>query len=441
MKGSDPLPPARNSEYYRTTWVLGLFGLIALSLYLPWLTGCAGLSSGGRNSGGQLTVSGTLSAAQDGVAYSAVLSVNGGKGPYTFSVTTGSLPQGLALGQSSGTISGTPTKSGSYTFTVQATDSTGLTGSNSFQITVSSGTSVSVTVTPGTATVASSQTVQFTAIVSNTSNTAVTWSASSGTISSSGMYTAPTVSSNTNATVTATSNADPTKSGTASLTITPLTPPALTISTTSLPGATAGTAYSDTMQAIGGTAPYQWTIYSGTLPTSFSLQSSGLLSGTTSQTGQFSITIEASDSSSPPQSATKAFTLTVNPANNTPLIATSFFGADFNNASDWPPTDGLNQAATLGGIRLWDDGVKWADINTSNGVYDFTGLDTFLGQAAANNMDVLYTFGDTPQFAAITTPPGMLAMIALGSRTASGGEITITRGSRGAPGNSAISVP
>jgi hypothetical protein len=36
---------------------------------------------------------------------------------------------------------------------------------------------------------------------------------------------------------------------------------------------------------------------------------------------------------------------------------------------------------------------------------------------------------------------GMLAMIAFGNRTASGLEITITRGSRGAPGNSAISVP
>jgi len=403
MKGSDALPPARTAcgNAYRVLVVM----LVCSSF--AWLTGCAGFSSGGSGSTGQIVVSGTMPSAQVGVAVNATLTASGGKAPYTFSLLSGSLPTGVGLGQNTGLITGTPSKAGAFAFAIQATDSTGLTGSNSFQMTVSGGSgTVGVTVAPAITTVASSKTVQFTASVTGTSNTAVTWTATFGTISSSGLYTAPSVTADKSATVTATSAADTTKSGTASLTITPANVVPLAISSSSLPGATAGTKYSDTVQATGGTAPYTWSIYSGTLPTSFSFAPAGVLSGTTTQTGNFSITIEAKDSSSPPQMATKAFTLTVNPSNTVPLIATSFFGTDYNAAADWPPTDGLGAAATLGGIRLWDDGVKWGDINTANGVYDFTPLDTYLDDAEAKNMDVLYTFGDTPQFAAITTPPG-----------------------------------
>ncbi|HYM78917.1 MAG TPA: putative Ig domain-containing protein [Candidatus Dormibacteraeota bacterium] len=406
MKASRALPPARNCDAVSASNVFGVVGVMVLAVCLPWLTGCAGLSSGNSgNNNGPLIVTGTLPAAQAGVAYNAVLSVSGGKAPYTFSVLSGALPAGLSLGQSSGSISGTPTQSGAFNFSVQATDSAGIKGSNTFSLTVSSAGSINVTVSPATVTIASSATEQFTAVVSNTSNVAVTWSATTGTISSSGLYTAPKVSVNSTATVTATSKADPTKSGKASLTITAGST-SLSITTSSLPAATASTAYSDTLQASGGTAPYKWAISSGILPTGLSLQSSGSLSGTTSQTGQFTLTIQASDSSSPPQTASKAFTLTVNSKITGPTISKSFFAADFNKATGWPPTDGLNQSATLSGIRLWDDGVKWGQINTANGVYDFTALDTFLGNAQSVGMDVLYTFGDTPQFAAITTPPG-----------------------------------
>jgi hypothetical protein len=54
---------------------------------------------------------------------------------------------------------------------------------------------------------------------------------------------------------------------------------------------------------------------------------------------------------------------------------------------------------------LWDDNEKWSDINTASGVYDWTGLDNWLSKAQSANMDVLYTFGATPQFAATNPPP------------------------------------
>ncbi len=91
------------------------------------------------------------------------------------------------------------------------------------------------------------------------------------------------------------------------------------------------------------------------------------------------------------------------PQTNAPSTGTtiqeSFFGADFNGFGVWPPTDGEKQIATLGGIRLWDDGVKWAQVETAKGVYNWAELDNWMSKAQAQHMDVLYTIGDTPKWA------------------------------------------
>lgn len=55
-----------------------------------------------------------------GSAYSQTVTASGGTGSYTWSLTAGSLPSGLSLGASTGTISGTPTTAGTSNFTVQA---------------------------------------------------------------------------------------------------------------------------------------------------------------------------------------------------------------------------------------------------------------------------------------------------------------------------------
>jgi hypothetical protein len=72
-----------------------------------------------------------------GVAYAATtLQASGGDGSYTWSVTGGALPAGLTL-SSGGVLSGTPTASGPFTFTVQASSAGGtLTGTKALSITV-----------------------------------------------------------------------------------------------------------------------------------------------------------------------------------------------------------------------------------------------------------------------------------------------------------------
>ena len=66
----------------------------------------------------------SLPAATAGQAYTASLSAADGTAPYTWAVTSGSLPAGLTLDPATGAISGTPTAAGSSTITVTATDST-----------------------------------------------------------------------------------------------------------------------------------------------------------------------------------------------------------------------------------------------------------------------------------------------------------------------------
>jgi hypothetical protein len=81
----------------------------------------------------------TLPAAIAGVSYTTTLQATGGKAPLTWTVAPGTLPPGLTL-SSGGVLSGTPTTSGSFSFTVQVTDSTSgtpQTATQTFQLSVS----------------------------------------------------------------------------------------------------------------------------------------------------------------------------------------------------------------------------------------------------------------------------------------------------------------
>lgn len=75
-------------------------------------------------------------AGQIGVLYSHTFPSGGGAPPLTFLIIAGSLPPGLTLNASTGVLSGIPTGSGTFAFTIQVVDSLGGTNSVSCSITV-----------------------------------------------------------------------------------------------------------------------------------------------------------------------------------------------------------------------------------------------------------------------------------------------------------------
>lgn len=72
-----------------------------------------------------LSLSCAAASAQVAAAYSSALAATGGSPPYKFSVASG-LPPGLALNAGTGILAGTPTTAGSFNFTVQVADSSGV---------------------------------------------------------------------------------------------------------------------------------------------------------------------------------------------------------------------------------------------------------------------------------------------------------------------------
>jgi len=84
----------------------------------------------------------------------------------------------------------------------------------------------------------------------------------------------------------------------------------LSIVTTTLPDGTVGTAYSQTLSRVGGTAPFTWTVQSGTLPTGLSLSTAGVISGTPSGTpGTATFTVRVTDTTSAFDDQTLALTV------------------------------------------------------------------------------------------------------------------------------------
>ena len=270
----------------------------------------------------------TLTAGTVGSAYSQSISGSGGTAPYgSYIVKTGALPAGLSL-SSGGVVSGTPTAGGTFTFTVQGTDSSTGTGpysatSSTISLTIGAPTLsfTPTTLTGGTVGVAYSQSL------SGSGGTAPYGSftlasgslppglslGSGGTVSGT-----PTAAGTYTFTVSAqdSSTGSGPYSGTSSTISLTIGAPTLSLSPAAgaLTAASRGSAYSQTFSTSGGTSPYTYSITAGSLPAGLTLSSGGVLSGTPTVEGNFSFTVTATDSSGGTQySTSQAYTLTVNP--------------------------------------------------------------------------------------------------------------------------------
>ncbi|MCW2528427.1 MAG: hypothetical protein JWM76_3287 [Pseudonocardiales bacterium] len=86
----------------------------------------------------------------------------------------------------------------------------------------------------------------------------------------------------------------------------------IAINTTALPNGLLGTAYSSTLVASGGTAPYTWKLAAGGVPDGLSLSTTGTISGTPTRLGKWSLTPKVTDATG--HTSTRALTLKITPA-------------------------------------------------------------------------------------------------------------------------------
>jgi hypothetical protein len=245
-------------------------------------------------------VAGALTAGTIGSAYSVTISQTGLSGTPAWSISAGTLPGGLSINGTSGAITGTPTATGTFNFTVQVTDGT-CSQTQAYSIVVSCPTITFVNTTASNATIGTAYSLD----ASVTGNTqAITYSVSpalpaglSLNTSTGAITGTPTViAASATYTVTA-SQSSGACTVTQNYTFAVVCP---TIAITPVAGAlsagTIGTAYSQTISQTGLSGTPAWSISAGALPGGLSINgTSGAITGTPTATGTFNFTVQVTD--------------------------------------------------------------------------------------------------------------------------------------------------
>jgi hypothetical protein len=337
------LPPATKGQPYQTT-LTAAGGLGPFSWQISNVVGLSigattGIISGTPNTTGTATVTVTLAdslneqvttsyslvingslsvttttlpAGSTTAAYSQMLAAAGGQSPYTWKLSpTSILPPGLSL-SSDGNITGTPTANGVYRFGVVVTDAAKAIATGTVSITIGALTITTTSLPEGGINRAYSQT-----LAASGGALSYSWAVTTGTLPAglmidsktgiiSGTPTGPAGPSTFTVTVTDSTSGTPQL---AQKIFTLNIASGLSISTLTLPNATVQTAYSQTVQASGGTTPYNFT-FTGSLPSGVTLAAStGVIGGTPAVSGQFNIVVTVTDAGG--QAAQQALALLV----------------------------------------------------------------------------------------------------------------------------------
>lgn len=113
----------------------------ALIAGITMLNGCGSPSAAKLNptttpNSANLSLSANLPSATEGSTYNGSVTATGGKTPYYYAIASGQLPQGVNLDHANGSVSGTPSAAGNFSFNVSVADATGSYKQQGLQINV-----------------------------------------------------------------------------------------------------------------------------------------------------------------------------------------------------------------------------------------------------------------------------------------------------------------
>jgi large repetitive protein len=244
----------------------------------------------------QITTS-SLAAGTTGTPYTATLAASGG-GSQSWTVTSGSLPDGVTLG-SNGVVSGTPSAAGSYTFTVRV-DSGGRSTSKQLELVVREKLSASA---PADQTWEVGRPLQITLSakggvpgyswkLSGTLPAKTGFIGDKGNGSTSVLQGVPAEAGTFPLVLTVTDAAGVSLELKVTLTIAPR----LQIATFAVGRAQVGKRYRLALVSSGGVGATKWALAVGSLPPGLKLSENGVLSGKAGRSGRFRFTLVVTDS-------------------------------------------------------------------------------------------------------------------------------------------------
>ena len=180
-----------------------------------------------------------------------------------------------------------------------------------------------------------------------------------------------------------------------------LAPWPIITTTNPLPSGRVAVEYNQPLSAIGGTVPYAWSIFAGSLPTGLSLSSDGVISGTPSVTMTASFTVQVAGSDG--QSSTRDFTLRVNgpPSNDMFANAIAITGnkgqIKGTNVEATKETGEPYHGMSTGGASVW---YSWTAPTDGQAIFDTAGssFDTLLGAYEGSSVDALTTLASNDDF-------------------------------------------
>ena len=259
----------------------------------------------------------TLVNATVGTAYpDTTFTASGGSGSYTWS-ETGALPANMTF-SAGGELSGTPTASGSFTFTVTAVDANGCSGSQ--QVTLDVCVTPSVSIVASATTICAGTPVTFTATpVEGGAAPSYQWRVNGGNVGTdSPSFASSTLADGDQVDVVMTSNASPCTSvnpvGSNVIAMTVHANPA-TPSITPVPAQVCAGSTGNQASGPAGAASYAWSISGGTITSATNIQT---ITYTAGASGTVGLTLTVSNASGCTASNTANVTINANPA--TPSI-------------------------------------------------------------------------------------------------------------------------